>query len=217
MTTYSKWMMLIIILLLGIVGVVVGTIQDRFFDKDILTIAEASEKVEQLYAGTVESYEKTGDVYVISFERNGAVYDVQVNAGTGNISTLKLVTPAEQQVADSESTIVSEDKPAIEGNKDTTVKPDSTITPTIDTSANSDTNISKPVTPTIISKARAIEIARAQLQGEVDGVIYEKTVDGGYYLVEIDSDNDEAVFQIHAVSGKVMSVTHDDKGDHADD
>ena len=59
-----------------------------------------------------------------------------------------------------------------------------------------------------------MEIALGQLQGEVEYVVFEKTKDGGYYLVEIEQDNEEsddleAVFQIHAISGEIVSVTWD--------
>ena len=41
--------------------------------------------------------------------------------------------------------------------------------------------------------------------------LYEKTNDGGYYLIEIEAaDGQEGTFQIHAISGKIMSVTWDD-------
>ena len=64
-----------------------------------------------------------------------------------------------------------------------------------------------------ISEQQAIKIALGQLNGEVDDVDFIDTKDGGYYLVEIDIDvedgPDEATYQIHAISGKVMTVTWD--------
>ncbi|WOV84533.1 PepSY domain-containing protein [Sporosarcina jeotgali] len=66
----------------------------------------------------------------------------------------------------------------------------------------------------IISKQQAIKIALAQLNGEVDDVDFVQTSEGGYYLIEIEIDvedgPDEATYQIHAISGKIMSVTRDD-------
>ena len=45
-------------------------------------------------------------------------------------------------------------------------------------------------------------------------VAFEKTDDGGYYLVEIEQDNEEeedveAVFHIHAITGDIISVEWD--------
>lgn len=74
-----------------------------------------------------------------------------------------------------------------------------------------------PQTPpktVVLTEQQAIQIARRQLNGEVDDVDFVRTTDGGYYLVkiEIDVDDgpDEATYQIHAISGKIMSVTWDD-------
>ncbi|WP_313470607.1 PepSY domain-containing protein [Lysinibacillus sp.] len=55
-----------------------------------------------------------------------------------------------------------------------------------------------------------MQIALGQLTGEVDSVDFEETAEGGYYLVEIETQDDEATFQIHAVSGEVLSITWDD-------
>lgn len=63
----------------------------------------------------------------------------------------------------------------------------------------------------IITEQQAVQIALEQLKGEVDSVDFEETSEGGYYLVEIETQDDEATFQIHAVSGKVLSVTWDDE------
>lgn len=70
----------------------------------------------------------------------------------------------------------------------------------------------------LITEKRARQIAVAQLKTsapyEVDDVDFVKTDEGGYYLVnielDIDDDLDEVTYQIHAISGAVMSVTWDD-------
>ena len=69
----------------------------------------------------------------------------------------------------------------------------------------------KQITPTLISESKAIEIAQSRLSGELEDVSFEKTNEGGYFLVEIDGDDDQdAVIQVHAISGKILSVTLDD-------
>jgi len=72
----------------------------------------------------------------------------------------------------------------------------------------------EPTKNVIITKEQAIDIALGQLKGDVDKVEFESTSEGGFYLIEIEQDNKdaddiEAVFQIHAISGKIMSVTWD--------
>lgn len=71
-----------------------------------------------------------------------------------------------------------------------------------------------PQKTVLLTEQQAIQIALRQLNGEVDDVDFVKTSEGGYYLVEIEIDvdegPDEATYQIHAISGKIMSVTWDD-------
>ncbi|WP_432353914.1 PepSY domain-containing protein [Sporosarcina sp. A2] len=76
--------------------------------------------------------------------------------------------------------------------------------------------VSKPAPQktVMLTEQQAVQIALRQLNGEVDDVDFVNTSDGGYYLVEIEIDvddgPDEATYQIHAISGKIMSVTWDD-------
>ncbi|VDG98337.1 Peptidase propeptide and YPEB domain [Lysinibacillus sphaericus] len=71
-----------------------------------------------------------------------------------------------------------------------------------------------PQKTVLLTEQQAIQIALRQLNGEVDDVDFVETSEGGYYLVEIEIDvdegPDEATYQIHAISGKIMSVTWDD-------
>ena len=64
----------------------------------------------------------------------------------------------------------------------------------------------------LITQEQAIKIALGQIKSEivdeVDDFSYEKTDDGGYYLIEIDTKIiAKATFQIHAISGKIMTVS----------
>lgn len=71
---------------------------------------------------------------------------------------------------------------------------------------------------TLISKEEAVNIALNELPegmvGEVDDVDFVETTEGGYYLVEIeidtDEDEDEVIYQIHAISGDVLTTKWDD-------
>lgn len=80
----------------------------------------------------------------------------------------------------------------------------------------------KPATPpkksVLISEQQAAKIGLAQLPagvvGEVDDVDFEESAGGGYYLVQIDIDTDddldEVTYQVHAITGKVLTVSWDD-------
>lgn len=62
-----------------------------------------------------------------------------------------------------------------------------------------------------ISEAEAIQIALNRVAGEVDDVELESSNGQLYYFVEIETADDlEAEIQIHAISGKIVSIEWDD-------
>lgn len=70
----------------------------------------------------------------------------------------------------------------------------------------------QPGKPAYISEKEAIKIALKQVPGEVDDVDFYRKNNQVYYLVEIevDDEREEAVIQVHAITGAVMSITWDD-------
>jgi uncharacterized membrane protein YkoI len=93
-----------------------------------------------------------------------------------------------------------------------------TPTPPLD---NEYSNKDQP--PTRLSDKEAIDIAQKQVQGELDEIWLETENDQTHYLVKIETNDDrEAIVQIHAITGDVISVTWDDhdrenNGDSDDD
>ncbi|SER66689.1 PepSY domain-containing protein [Psychrobacillus sp. OK032] len=76
------------------------------------------------------------------------------------------------------------------------------------------------VTTVLISEEQAIKIAQQQQKGTVESSSFVKTNEGGYYLIVMKatiSENDskesakekktKATIQVHAISGKVLSIT----------
>ena len=62
-----------------------------------------------------------------------------------------------------------------------------------------------------LTEAEAREIAKKQVSGAVDDIWLETKGEQTYYLVKIKSKEDrEAIVQIHAITGNVMSVSWDD-------
>ena len=62
-----------------------------------------------------------------------------------------------------------------------------------------------------LTEQQAIDIAVSEVPGEVDDVELEQSEDGLYFLIEIETSNDqEATVQVNAISGKIMSTTWDD-------
>ncbi|WP_235616313.1 PepSY domain-containing protein [Lysinibacillus parviboronicapiens] len=200
-------------------------LQDRFFRDKPLGEAEAISRIEELYNGQVEHIKKRGENYEIVFFRGGATYAIELNQHTQQVSNLKIKKPANKLLTEQEirpralahtpgmidSVTLTDTTYMVQIKKEDMVKK-----LTLDAYTGkvlTEVEVQQVTEPdegtSVISKQQAIQIALQQLNGEVDSVDYEKTEDGGYYLVEIETDKDEAVFQIHAVSGKVLSVTWD--------
>ena len=189
--TYVR--MLIILTVVVVISYLFFTQFQSVAEQPIFTEEEAEMRVEELYAGKVRSVSSNDDAFIISFEKNTAIYEVHVHKETGVFSELALIYAGEQsQVATEENN--AQPGPA-EDSSNAVEKPS---TPT------------KNLAATILSEQKIIAIAQKQLKGEVDSVEFYETADGGYYLVEIETSEDEATFQIHAITGKILSIAFDD-------
>lgn len=173
----------------------------------IFTKEEAEMRVEELYVGEVKSVSSSDDTFIISFEKNASIYEVHVHKETGVFSELVLIYDAEQ------SEVVAEENNGPAGDSSNEVIQE---TPVDNNAGLNETNQENPSAPpkhlaaTLLSEQKIIAIAQKQMQGEVDAVEFYETADGGYYLVEIETSEDEATFQIHAITGKILSISFDD-------
>ena len=61
-----------------------------------------------------------------------------------------------------------------------------------------------------LTKQQVIAIAQKEATGEVEDVTFYSNADGGYYLIEIERDDEDVMLQIHAITGKILSVSFDD-------
>lgn len=130
--------------------------------------------------GNVETIVHQNDAYIVSFLKNSVVYEVVVDRQSGAFSNLKLVFEQLDQTTQQPTTEKPVEKP--------------------------------PVTPIPVhlTAQQVQQIALKQLTGKVESIDYYDTADGGYYLVEVDGEDEEATLQIHSITGKVLSVTFDD-------
>ena len=238
MTAYKKWMISLIILMLGITVSVIWTIQDRFYKDELITIQEASKKIEALYGGSVESFEQKGNVFYMVLEKNGLSYNLQVDAKTGELSSITKdpnSKTAIKTVDEVRSLLNTKKKGSIlsiklheneEAPQYVVEASDQNTKKTIIVDAKTgeivsekvkEPNIASPPSSTVISIERAKQIALFQLSGTVQSVTYKDTSDGGYYLVFVNGSNMDATFEIHGISGKVLSVTQQLKPTDDDD
>ena len=158
-----------------------------------LSERQVASRVEALYGGVVDNTIKQDDVYFVTFSTAQATYEVTVNEANGRFSNLTLIH--EQQ------SVVQNDTNDEETTSDSQVEPSDPPKPSTPTTEQ------KPI---LLTEQQVISIASAQFTGEVEDVDFENAADGGYYLVEIDTAEEEVTVQIHAITGKILSVSFDE-------
>lgn len=188
---------------------------------------DVRKQLEEMYGGTVEKLTQLGSLYEAEISRDGGSYRAEVDAVTGKV--LAMVQTKETNPLPSEE-IPAPEPETIEPTPEEAEVPNNVLNEEVPQkmSSSKPANNAPPQQPekhakpekttVLITEAQAGKIALGQLKkgtiAEVDDVDYVKSTDGGYYLVKIDIDTDadldEVTYQIHAISGKIMSVTWDD-------
>ena len=219
---------LLTLVLLTVGGFYIGSLINK---QEPMAADTIRTQLESMYGGTVDRISITNGVYQADLNRGEAVYSAEVDAMTGSVLSLTQTGEMKEEIPDvlSESKV----KEIIAGKYSGETERISLITggetPIYEVKLSKDPKFTKVtvdamtgkiITETVkettgenalITKEQAIAIAQTQLKGDVDDFSYEKTSDGGYYLIEIEATDDrEGTFQIHAISGKIMSVTWDD-------
>ncbi|MGM9944742.1 MAG: PepSY domain-containing protein [Lysinibacillus sp.] len=161
-----------------------------------LSERQIASRVEALYGGVVDNTIKQDDVYFVTFSTAQATYEVTVDEVNGRFSNLTLLY--EQPTVAQDDTKEEEITPAPDAEE----QPDSQVEP-----SDMPTTDQKPI---LLTEQQVISIASTQFTGEVEDIDFENTADGGYYLVEIDTAEEEVTVQIHAITGKILSVSFDD-------
>lgn len=217
---------------------------------DMLTEEEAKTLVKERYQGRVSSIKLSDKQYHIELEKQNHLYTIKLESTSGKVLSFTQIdsknsnptpsqTPSQtvelpeeriREIIHSEvvnGTIASLEKidngtssvyKAIVNDKEkqTTITVDA-ISGTVLSSTS--TLINEPAKR--LTENDAVQIARTQVQGELDDIWLETESDQPYYLVKIETNDDrEAIVQIHAITGDVMSVAWDDheqKGKDEDD
>lgn len=197
----KPWFIPIVLTIVIVVAVQLYT-SGKLTKAETLTKQEIHSQLETIYKGAVSDIVLDGTLYHAKVIRNGSEYEVEIEANSGKV--LSLIQTKETPQSD---VVINEDK--VQEGQATEQKSDETSTKT-----------GQPLEQktVLISEKKAASIGMAQLPsgmvGEVDDIDFVKTTDGGYYLVQInidtDDDLDEVTYQIHAISGKVLTVTWDD-------
>lgn len=238
MTFFTKKWFIPLLITIIIVGAGTVYMLKLTSEEETVTKEEIQSRIEQMYGGSVSNLIRKKDRYIAQINRQDGLYEIVTDTSKGDIISITLLEQAAKQqlpikTKDDIKLIVSSE---YEGTIERMVlsseteqpfyavdiaKDETLITLTIDALTGSILDSKKKQTTAeqaLISKDQAIIKAKTQLTGEVQYITYEETSDGGYYLIEIESEDDrEAVIQVHGVSGEILSVTWDDQDDDEDD
>lgn len=223
----KKWLVAITVIIL-ICAVALWFFQGYSIKEEPLSKKEAIAHIENLYNGQVKHIEKQGHQYAIELLREGATYEVAIDASTRQITDLRLKEAAKKRLlseaqirkhltdyapGEIESLILEGIYYKVKIENERTIKnlTMDAYTGAIISKEDIPREVDKPKKEeTVISEQKAKQIALQELKGEVDSVEYKETEDGGYYEIEIESDDDEVAILIHGVTGKVISVSRDE-------
>ncbi|QQZ63355.1 PepSY domain-containing protein [Paenibacillus sonchi] len=151
----------------------------------LLTSEEAKQHVLDEYAGNIVSLSLHSGKYVAELETAQGRYELKLDGATGEVTSIvQLEAAATPPVPP-------------------TPQP-SSVPPTA--AAESEPPSAAP--QRVVSEKEAVELALREVPGELDDVDTGINESGAFYLVEINtSDKREAVVQVDAISGSIMSVT----------
>lgn len=207
---------------------------------DMLTEEEAEKLVNERYQGRVSSIKLANQQYHIELVKQNHLYTIKLDSSSGKVlsftqtdtetskptpsqSPPKKVELTEEKIKEIirslvvNGTIASLEK--VDNGSDSFYKAivndiENQTTITVDAVSGtvlSSTSISINQPPKTLTEKEAVEIARTQVQGEVDDIWLETENNQTYYLIKIETNDDrEATVQIHAITGDVMSVAWDD-------
>jgi uncharacterized membrane protein YkoI len=220
----------IIILVAG--GLFIGNLVMK---KDPLSSEEIQMQLETIYDGKVQNLMLENGVYLAEIERSDAIYSAEVDAVSGKVLGLNQLSKVEEAkiqilsekevreeiakkyIGEIKRLLLNKKKEQPIYNAEV-VKEKALMELQVDAITGeiiSENMIETTKEDVLITRDHAVKIALGQLKGDVEYVAFKKTDDGGYYLVDIEQDNEdtddvEAIFQIHAITGEIISVEWDD-------
>lgn len=150
----------------------------------LLSREQVSEQVQLLYEGKVVSARLQQSIYKIELRSQLGLYELDVDGRDGGIQAIRRIEAYDPVEAGS--------------NDQHGAEPSAPEQPPVSEEQPG------------LSGSEAAKLALQQVQGTVDEVEYKQQGSTRYYLVEIDTDAGEAVVQVHAITGAIMSITWDD-------
>jgi uncharacterized membrane protein YkoI len=208
----KRWLSIITIVMVVGLFTVVGLVWKPWVDQAEALTKDAVEKaVLEQYPGKVITTTLVDDVYKMQLKTDTGLYALKIDSLNGEIVSLELlnknvVSVVENKELDTKNT-PTEGNPPISGtteNGSTTNKAPTVHTPTDNKAKNEPTKI--------LTTEQATALSTKHVNGTVDDIELRESSKESYYLVEIDAaDGREAVVQVNAITGVIMSVIWDDK------
>lgn len=161
-----------------------------------LSKKDIENRIAALYSGNVQTMTKNGSQYNVTFSVEDYIYEVVVKEDYGTFEQLVLIK---------EGTPTADKPPALEVPEEPNEAPDEPVQKPEPEPA--------PTKPERLTEQQVIAIAKKQAVGTFEDIDFYPNANGGYYIVEIENDNDDGedvTLQIHAITGKVLSVSFDD-------
>lgn len=229
MKKFKQWTLLMFIVLFFVAILVVIFMWNHMSAENKKSTAEVYKNIEAMYRGEIVSFENNGDEYVMELSKNSANYQIEVRAKDGKILQMKkeVLDGLKKEDILSKKEVHQIIKRNYDGeivsellntwqNKTVyqvqVIEQDKKVNIMIDPITGdilSETRINPNTNNTAISKKKAQQIAKQKLDGDIQKTTYFETSSGGYYLIIIKAKGQTKTFQIHAVSGDIMSITND--------
>lgn len=204
----KPWFIAIVLTIVVVIGVQYY-IKAKGTEAATLSAEEIRSQIETVYDGEILAFDLRGDGFQATIAKDGAEYALEGDATNGNV--LSLVQTKETTVADVPD---DEEKEQVSEEEDDKQRDESPK----DEEKEQPKKKTKEEKTSRITEKEAADIGLAQLPdgmvGEIDDIDFEQSDEGGYYLVEIDIDTDddydEVAYQIHALTGEILTTTWDD-------
>jgi len=185
------------------------------------------------YPGKINESLKKGGLYRMELETQHGIYEVELSAYDGEIVAmhqLKAYTPGPESLPPTQTTPepTATPKPTepvapSQTTNGATATPSPTVKPTHTPDKATPSPSAKPGgkpsnNGKLLGEKKAGKLAAAHVKGKVKDVDFKRSKDGNsYYLVEVDvKKRGDAVVQVNAISGAIMSVVWEDEDDDDD-
>lgn len=215
------------ILLFFIMIIIVWLLLKQFvLPSDELAESEVKQIVEERYGGVIQETENKGKEFIVSFDRAGQMYQLQINRASGEIEEMSRTGEEKKRLTEQEvkelvqtaslgeiDSVNLKEKSGEEVFVAQVVKDgearEITLHAVTGKVLSNELANEQPPKNTILTEEEAIEIALQAVQGEVDDVDLENEEDHVFYLIEIETgDEKEAIVEVNAITGE-STVTWD--------